>query len=63
MIRLFRAPELPPDVPAMIVTDDRYTAVLVNPLHLDRSAWAREVVNALLAAADTNPRSRLKAVG
>lgn len=62
-IRLFRATELPPEVPGAIFCDGVNTVILINGAYLgsrDRSAWLREVVNGLLGAVeDTHPPSLL----
>lgn len=55
LIQLFRASELPPDVPGMIVTDGDTTALLLNPAYMTVSGnpWMQQVANTLLSVADT----------
>lgn len=52
MIQIYRAAELPADVPAMIVSDGCETAVLMNSALLDARGgpWMRSVINALFDA-------------
>lgn len=64
-IRLFRAIELPAEVPGALFTDGENTVVLVNPTYLgnrDLSAWLREVLNSLLATADDTGPRQLRAI-
>lgn len=60
MIRLYRASDLPPDVPGMIVTDGQDAAVVVNAALADKNgpAWTRALANSLLAAMDGPPPLR-----
>lgn len=60
MVQIYRADELPPDVPGMIITDGDETAVLLNPAFMQDagSPFMQNVANALLAEADTH-RQRL----
>ena len=65
MIRLMRAPDLPPDVPGMLFSDGTDCVVLVNPSFIARNGpeWTREVTNALLEpCGETMGRRPLKAV-
>lgn len=64
-IRIFRATELPPEVPGALFTDGDTTVILINGAYLgsrDRSAWLREIMNSLLVAADTGPQHLRAAV-
>lgn len=58
MIQLFRASELPPDVPGMIVTDGDTTVILLNPACLSTlgTLLMYRVANALLSVFDTEAR-------
>lgn len=63
MIRLYRAEELPPEVPGALFTDGENTVILINARHMistERGAWLREVLNSLLAEASRGPSERLR---
>lgn len=55
MVQVFRASELPPDIPGMVITDGPHMAVLINPSYAAEcgTTASRSLTNALLAAADT----------
>lgn len=58
-IRIFRATELPPEVPAALFSDGEASVILVNDNYAGDQG---EILNSLLAAAeDTGPR-HLRAV-
>jgi hypothetical protein len=62
-IRIYKA-ALPAEVPGAIFDDGHTTVILANERYIDegRNDWLREVLNSLLAEADTNPRPRLRQV-
>lgn len=63
MIRLYRAEELPAEVPMALFTDGEDTVLLVNPGHIsmENSQRMREMMNSLLVEHDCGPVTRLRA--
>lgn len=64
MVQLFRASDLPPDVPGIVISDGDDTAVVINAhLAAERGTeWTRGLANALLAEAGSRSPTHLQAV-